>query len=714
MIRFFSPYLIKKMLKNYKLSRIIFFRTRRLVQKLFGKALLFFGLTNAQVLEAFFFGSIVLLFFRLFFRLFFNLNPYWYLNLFMYFFSICIQFKYSPLNRIRIFMVKSLKVLLGKNYWYTYSLEECYHFNMLGYTRFPPINIYKGNFFHYFFRFLFIFFIFFRLIILQIPIKFFFFNFFFTFFLIFNKFFLFSSLVSLLLLFSRLSFFVTDYNTTDLYKVVSEIEIFDPKIDYIEANWENAIILSLLAVRSFDYTEVPVRREKTLYKLSGDNWGIFDFFSRYIQYKPLFYKYSLKLGSAAIYIKARGRISQHNHYIKTEGLEGAPYRKILKINKIKPPLGFSIRKLLFGVSILTIVKSANTEKKTIVKFLQNDLTAFRPTTPQPNWFSKYFFNVSEKIEIHPTLALYVKNNFISVFNKTTYKFRSKNTFLSPYPENQTGRSIVRSATVKQIEGHENHKINDLITNLYNDGKIEPVTLEPDFFLHFIPEKLPVWVFEKKALHSFYLLFKKQPFANFILPDATNCMFTYLNPLATKNQAVEGLETAIEYISIMLTKNIPQDQFNMYIESLYLLQDCLKEIDSIPEAIFSTIEYPYVNIKTYVLREINFDLQLNPPSGLGDLPFICIKKTLLRIYPDVEDVNLKHINNIDKLSLKEGGTDNKKYVYKSLLEKGALQEIVQSKPELKSLADIQNINNKLFTPANSSHDIVLFKKPSSFD
>ena len=679
MIRFFSPYLIKKMLKNYKLSRIIFFKSYRFGIKLFGKALLYFlqvfGITHSELMDGFFFSSICLLFFRLVFRLFLFSNPYWYFNLFIFFFGLFIQIKYSPLNRIRIFMVKSLKVLLGKKYWYSYTFAEVAHFQALGYeSRLPPINIYHGNIFNWFFRLLFVFFIFFRLIFLYIPIFMFFLIFFVNLFLIFNQYFLFSSFFSFFFFCSKLCFFVTDYNLNDFYNVIKTIEIFDQKRDYIVPNWENAIILSFLAVRSFEFSNYSKTSIYKLYTISGSDFNLIDFYNRFIQYKPLFYKYCLTNGmhGAGLCIEAWVRIERHNHFIKTKGLEGAAYKPVLIVKKIQKN---RLHKLIIGVSIFSkIVKTLDQEKKPIINFLQNDLTAFRYVNGDTNWFSKQFFNVPNIITMHPTLGLYIKNVGISVFNKTTYKFTSKNTLLSPYPENGTGRSIVRSATIKPIKEHQSHKIDDLITTLYNEKKIQPVTLEKDFFLHFLPSQNPEIISDNIILSGFFKSFTNNQYKHLLLPDAINCMFTYLTPFSTKEQAIAGLETAIEYFSIMLTKDMPPEQFNMYFKILHNLKKCLTEINLIDNSLFSTVKYPYVEIKTFILKEINNDLQKS-----NDLPLISIQKTLQRLFPDVVDVTLKHVNNADKIAKERGGANANKYVYKHLLEKGELNVINQNKP-----------------------------------
>jgi len=273
-----------KSIRLYRsLKRKIMKNIKKTMSFLFPFLEAYFGITYIQILDAFSFATILLVFFKLLYRIiYWGTSPIWYVNILTLILGVLFDLKYNVYIMLREAHVHYiLKPLLGYNYYKhefkeRRDIEEKFSINYYAELSddawdeeiknkyvFPPFKkeIQNNSIFIFWFQLS----ILLRLCIIKYPYLFIFCNFCFIYFLLFNKFFLSASIISLILLISRLNFFITDYTLQEFYTNIQYLESFDFSNFNLHTSWLNVKIISHWVVRSFYERELfyAIKKEKT-------------------------------------------------------------------------------------------------------------------------------------------------------------------------------------------------------------------------------------------------------------------------------------------------------------------------------------------------------------------------------------------------------------------------------------------------------------------
>ena len=610
-----------------KLKTFLIYRFN-IIRIFFYKLLIYFNLTEAQILDAFFFSSIFLLFFRFFIRLFFFTNPFWYFNLGFLFLGFFLQLKINFMAYIRKFYIKILKKLLGVNYWFVVSRFDLFFADIQLKPDEFIIDINEKTKFNTFFQNLFIFFILIRLYILAHPILFFICNFFLTFSLIFFNYLLLASFFSFFLLFSRLSLFCSDYTKKDLFSVLNFIEQLEEGNHYVP-NWHNSELIALVVTRTFTEPNFVKDDHNMRHQLRQT------VYPRYVQINENFRNYCEYNPSMLLSVF---RIASDQDFHSVDFHKGGkPYMALLhtRINR-KIPCFFYKSGGWFLVWLKNIDKS---------NFTGVDI-------PHSSHIAK---NHPQVFSFYTNLKEY----FILRSNETTTSKYPDKSYLGPMPildekNNHTGYSQNRNSIVHSISEKEFNKLNIENVNKINKGEISVNPMPKGFSpnLKSIEKKEQLEKFTVSSIRNLFEQFESPTFVT--VPESFNCCTSLLDPLASKEQIEESLLETQKYIELMLqNKHISSLQREGFNEMYNDFKLANIEFSNLPPAFFNSERSPFVQHKLDEMKQINclLEIESNKP------PVPKMRKYLDDKYQiNGVEQSKSHIHNLHLTRKEFGGTD----------------------------------------------------------
>jgi len=657
-VNIYYVYTLQKLNINYfYIHRVCFIKFKRLKLKYERKLIKHLNITFAHILDSFFLGSIFLVVSKFIFYIFiFTENVIsWKLNLFIYILGFILQLKFDFLYYIREINVKIWKILLGKPYWQGLPTIDIFETHTIKERQ--TANIFAGSMLNKFFIFIFNSLILIRLFIFQELYLFIIVNFVITLLLIINKFFIINCIISIIILLSRLVIYSTEFNNRELFIGLHELEIFNDN-ECIAPTYKNSRILGLWISRSYKNRNYLYRFkerienaeiikhtktkkilvnksqiEKSEYQMEiTDN-----FYEKYCQIDPSYEnKYKNEL-----YVSMRVYMSEINEEKYKPILKITTKNKLISQIWIKKCFNNLIKKKNSFKSV-TILGFGNLTLKEYYKLKQNNprFTFYCSSQNYPQNLNnkldclvKYNFPFSRNnflIENHYQLYGYdpfndrfLRSNFTSISNRNR-------SYLGTY-NHSNNYAIPHLNTVCDLNVTQSHKLDQEINAKLLSGEFLKVDLDLEFYPISIINNANEFLSTLSSKNNTLTTDKLQQTCNLInnnsslilFPTSFLNVFNFINPYASKEQALTSFDLAIEYCQIGV--NHPKNLINVHIQQEYvkllkLLNAAKKEFEVILQKepsffTFSQEDDNAINFQLLLLSRINYNLSSNLTNPL---------------------------------------------------------------------------------------------------
>ena len=608
-----------------------------------------FNITLEDIMDAFFMGSSFLIIFKLVTRIIFYYIIYfsisWKLNLLIYIFGFILQLKFNLLFSLRESVIKIWKVLLGKNFWFFPTLwEEIW-------DEIEEGKIKNTNFINKCFQHLFYFFVFIRLWVLANKYLFLIFNFVITFWLISNHYLLLSSSISILLLLSRITMFLSEFNNNELLKSLNYIEFINYD-DKIKLTLKNVKIITFWIIRTFNdrnrhfqviESNKIRKKHKRIAYISFEN--VF-----YFKYRQLPCKFKIP------FLRLNDDVTFYSRLAQAEDENESYYLNKYQLLDIK-------RKFTPEITYSTFIKCT-----TFASFLNPGSIFFRSTKTQTHCLSSISPIPYENIKAlgHPEIFFFDPlTGYFSRINKSSLR-QPENPELfklgdSPY----TGYSTLQVGTTIKLKPMDIHAIECEIIQKVQNGEIKVIDITNDKEIPFSDFNLMLQEIintqgniSKKIVTSNMkdLLDLRSKPSDIIIPDTLSVIYAFNNPFASKIQSLSALQEGIKYheniISSAKRENISQSQVDYHIKRVTLLRGVKIDIQGQLSSNFSSVDNLYINSLLEDIEKINNSIETTRSTS----PFVNITNTLAVIHnePATERVAKRHVSNINKIPKRIGG------------------------------------------------------------
>ena len=635
------------------------------------------SLTNRELFEladGFFLGSLTLIIIKLFFRIF-DLQLFWQINLFLLMGFSFFYCYHKTMFRFRLLMVKYIfKPFLGETFYtYEYWENDDYEYNvksLLGLIPLPPTENNFHRFCQPYFQQVFQGLIFLRLIILKEPYLFIIIQNLCIFFLIVNKLLIISSLVSLTLAFSRICFFISDFNLKEFHCSLSKVEPLANN-ECVAINRRNVKIVTYWVIRELNDWNfyINIRRGKFYRKNPEEiyTWGNYtvlrekltdekdEIMLKLESFNPIARKYSEYSDLKLFEVVKKHQITKNIIFFTL--LIGLSY--LLQINfngmyaNLSPTWGIStvankINRILINDKRSMWFKNKNKPEENIIKKI---------TTGDPK-----IVEFSKREGIHPV------NYKVKDFTGTRGKIIKTNESTirqKEYPDYQKVRNPYGPySTLSRCRSKDLNKVECLNLIEYlnlNFKDIQEVEKNFEVFHCIDFEREAFFKQNCTAYANYYKLVLNEP-SDLIQPHTARVFWGFLDTDVSFKQALEGMNHVLK-LHQLLSDSTPElfneTQIRLHKERLFMLTQMKSELLPLLKT-FEWSETDNLNFSKLLSESsfLNTVLERNKTRSPVDIMRVFFSKTQALEKYQITD---NYISNLNKIQKVKGGSDSEHFV-----------------------------------------------------
>lgn len=235
----------------------------------------------------------------------------------------------------------------------------------------------------------------------------------------------------------------------------------------------------------------------------------------------------------------------------------------------------------------------------------------------------------------------------------------------------SGRSQMRTSVAKKLTIKEKNMLIEEIQKKEKSGEIFEKKVPDGFLLNLISSDLSNRLVSPELEELYDMLFLPNPI---VLPEVFNCMFGFLDPFATKKQAIEGMDVTASYLKSQLKSVYWTTEHKNHFLSLYnILHNAREVLSKMDENKFGDGSNWTLQAKLFIASRINDNLIANPKRP----PIKVVKAVLKECFPetDFNHIGQKHISNVHKVKRDHGGEP--KVTFQTLSKSISDQNILKS-------------------------------------